>query len=172
MNAIDWLPTVRHWALAGPPGVELDSIVAILAGVGLSVEALQPGSRYRVSGAEDQIAAVAAQVNGSAGFDMAHEMPAAGVISITSKVAPIEVAGMVIRRTDPAAEAQAMHNAMMARGETAIAQIKALHERQDAVRALRAELIAELDRAGVPEAEARAWLGKAKVTRVAKAAAA
>lgn len=88
MNAIDWLPAVRHWCLAGPAGAEMDSIIAILAGVGLQVEALQPGTRYRVSGDEEKLAAVAAQVNGSAGFDMAHEMPAAGVISITSKVAP------------------------------------------------------------------------------------
>lgn len=107
------------------------------------------------------------QIAAATTADSERTMKKLEAMRIATQPAKIEVAGMLIRRTDPAAEAQAMHNAMMARSETAIAQIKALHERQDAVRALVAELVAELDRAGVPEAEARAWLRKAEVRRVA-----
>ena len=93
-------------------------------------------------------------------------------LTIASRPATIEVAGFVIRRTDPVADADALHTALLGRLESATAQLKALRERQDAVNTLAGEFLAELERAGMSKAEAQVWLKSGTVTRVAKAAAA
>jgi hypothetical protein len=83
---IDWRSAVTHWKLSGPAGAELDLLIAAMVASGLSVQCLVPGAEYRVDGAAQSLELLAEQVNGLDGFDLAHEVPAEGVVSITSVV--------------------------------------------------------------------------------------
>ena len=88
-GGISWRSAVAHWHLHGPQGSpELDMLVAVAIASGLSITCLIPGTDYRV---EDSPAlpALAEQVNAlQGGFNLAHEVPEEGVVSITSEVAP------------------------------------------------------------------------------------
>jgi hypothetical protein len=89
-SAILWLSAVRHSLLRGPAGANMDGLVAGLISAGFGVEAIKPGTDYRVSGPEDRLVGASLQING--GFDeisMDFERPADGVVAISTAVAPL-----------------------------------------------------------------------------------
>jgi len=85
-EGIDWRSAIVHWKLCGPAG-ELDTLIAAMVASGLSVQCLTVGTDYRVDGPANSLELLAEQVNGLDGFSLAHEVPAQGIVSITSGVA-------------------------------------------------------------------------------------
>ena len=85
--------TVR-WLLVGPPGPEVDMLVATLIGSGVAVEAVKPRSVYRLNPAalpdhgQTMLGSLAEQLNGMDGFSLAVEQAPTDVIVLAHRVAP------------------------------------------------------------------------------------
>jgi hypothetical protein len=84
------VPPVRQtWALSGPAGPELDTLVALAVQGGCVAEAIEPQTRYRLQGDEAWLALYAEQVAvlADVGYSLAHEAAPQG-ITVSTHVAP------------------------------------------------------------------------------------
>lgn len=79
---------VVHWRLDGPAGPALDTLTAGLIGAGVTVEAITPGTAYRLTGPAELLTVLTGELSGIEGFTLAHELPPIEVVRMGSSLAP------------------------------------------------------------------------------------
>lgn len=84
------VPPIRHtWALTGPAGPDLDTLVALAVQGGCLAEVIAPQTRYRLQGDEAWLAQYADQLALlDTGYSLAHEAAPQG-ITVSTHVAPV-----------------------------------------------------------------------------------
>lgn len=85
---LSWVSSVVRYKLTGPPGRDLDALVAGLISTGISVESIVIGEAYRLDGKADRLDAIAEQVNQIEGFTLGPEAAPVDVVRLTSTVRP------------------------------------------------------------------------------------
>jgi hypothetical protein len=137
-------------------GREVGAVVADLAACSIHHKDLTAAIEQLVSTSRIEAAAVARKV---------------GALRLAADPgATIKAAGVVIRRTEPQAELEALTAAHAASLKEGTERVTALQTRANALVPLIEEFIAELGRAGVPRHEVQPLLDSATITRVTKAA--
>lgn len=85
-----------RWALTGPAGPTMDTLVAALIGAGVDVECISPGTAYRIDGREAVLSTLADELGKLEGFALAIERAPDDVVRVSSALAPAEFRRSVV----------------------------------------------------------------------------
>ncbi|MBX3601026.1 MAG: hypothetical protein KF863_10400 [Rubrivivax sp.] len=85
-----------RWALTGPAGPTMDTLIAALIGAGADVESIAAGTAYRVDGREPVLSTLADELEKLEGFALAIEQAPADTVRVSSALAPAEFRRSVV----------------------------------------------------------------------------